>query len=103
MPPRLNDSPVAGREYKIAAWAGKARNQPELNRVVADAEDDGNRRGRRLCRRRCRCTHRYNQGDPAGDQIGRQYRQPVILIRRKAIFDSQILSIDEPCFFQSPM
>jgi hypothetical protein len=74
-----------------------------LNRVIADAEDDGNRRRRRFCRRCRRCTHRYNHGDPAADQIGRQRRQPVVLIHREAIVDAQILSIDEPCFFQSPM
>jgi hypothetical protein len=38
-----------------------------------------------------------------GIPLGRQHWQPVVLIGGETVFDSQILSFNETCFFQSPV
>ena len=51
--------------------------------------------------RRCRrATHRGNHGHPTANQIGRQFRQPVVLIRRETVFDRDVLALDETRFLQ---
>src|SRR5262249_56621009 len=53
-----------------------------------DFEDDRNRRGRRLGHKSRWCVGRSgDHGNPASNQFGYQFRQPVELILGPAIFD----------------
>jgi hypothetical protein len=84
-----------GHPRDIAAARIEARHQAGIDRIAADHEDDRNRRRRLLG------GHR-TEGDPAthdhghlpGRQIGRQRRQPIILVLRPSVFDGHILPVD---------
>src|SRR5262249_39076200 len=65
----------------IAARLTEARDQTNLDRVAAEAEDDWNRRGRSFGReRRWDATHRCDDSHLAADQIGRQFRQSIVIV-----------------------
>ncbi len=91
-----------GHAREVAARPVEAGDKPSLDRVVADPEDDRNRRGCRFCRRRRRRTA---DGDDHShlteNQIGCQCRQAVVLIFRQAIFDRHVLAFDIAGFFQA--
>jgi hypothetical protein len=60
----------AGDAREIAARPGETRDQPVANRVDANHEDDGDRRGRafrRQCRREADC---HDHVDLATDEVG---------------------------------
>ena len=42
-----------------------------------------------------------DHGDPPANQLGHQRRQPVGLIFRPAVFDRDVLALDEACFLQA--
>jgi len=82
----------------VAARSGEALHQSSLDRVVADLEDDRDRRG---CAFRCAGGRRPEGGDQinlARDEIGGHGRQPVILTRGPAVFELDVLSIDKAGF-----
>ena len=84
------DTPVS-----IAARPGEAGDKTELDRIVADAEDDRDRRGRRLGReRRSEVPARGDHGHLTANQIGRQRRQAIVLTLRPAVFDRHVLALD---------
>jgi hypothetical protein len=67
--------------------------------ISRTAEDDRNGRGRgfgRECRRYE--VWRDDDGHPAANQIGRQFRQPIILTVRPPIFDRNVLALDKTGF-----
>src|SRR5262249_48924489 len=73
----------------------QACDQTKANRIVADGEDDGNGRRRRL--RRLRHVGTMNggdHGDPSAHQLSGESRQPLILIVRPTVFDGEILPLD---------
>src|SRR5262249_49937544 len=78
---------------RVAARSGEAGDKTELDRVVADAEDD---RDRRRCRSggeyRRRGTGRDDYRDPATDQIGRQLWKLIVAAFRRADLDGSGLS-----------
>ena len=51
--------------------------------------------------RRRREARRGDHGDLTADQIGRQRRQPVVLTLRPAVFDRDVLALDEAGFLQA--
>src|SRR5262245_58083217 len=83
----------------VAARLVEAGDETSLDRIEAAAEDDRNGRGRgfgRECRRYE--VWRDDDGYPAADQIGRQFRQPIIVIVRPEVFDGHVLALDIASF-----
>ena len=80
---------------QVAARPGEAGDKTKPDRVFADDEDDGDRRGCRLgreCRRRG--SERGDHGDLPANQFGRQRRQPIDLTFGPAVFDRHVLALD---------
>jgi len=89
---QLADKKIDTRQ--IATRASQAADKPEPDRIIARAEDDGNRRGRGLSRQSGRGAERGDHGDPSANQFSRQRREPVGLIIRPAVFDRHVLTVD---------
>jgi len=84
---------------RFAARASEARDKTQLDRVFGNNENDRDGRGRSLgCERRwdSACG---NHRDAAVNQIGRQFRQAMILIVGPAVLDGNVLALDEARFF----
>ena len=80
---------------QVAARSGEASNKTKPDRVFADDEDDGDRRGCRLGRQRSIGTSgRGDHGDLSANQFGRQLWQSIDLIVGPAVFDRDILALD---------
>ena len=85
----------------IAPWPSEAYDKTKPDRVVANGEDDGDRRGCRLGRERHRGTFdRDDHGDPPANQFGRQRRQPIELSLGPAVFDRHVLALDIAALLQ---
>jgi hypothetical protein len=86
----------------VAARPIEAGNKTKLDRVSANAKNDRNRRGRCFGRKwHCRAARRGDDGHPAADQIGRQFRQPIDFIVRQAVFDRHVLALNIANFAQA--
>ena len=88
-----------GDTRDVAARPVEAGDEAELDRIGAEREDDGYRRGRRLGRERrpgaaAGNNHRYL----AANQIGRQRRQPIRFVVGPAVFDRDVLALDDSRF-----
>jgi hypothetical protein len=59
---------------QIAARPGETGDETDFHRVIADAEDDGDRRGCCLCSQRRRRGASNDQGGTPPNQFGRQLR-----------------------------
>ena len=87
---------------QVAARPGEAGDKTKPDRVVADDEDDGDRRGCRLGReRRSGASGRGDHGDLPANQFGRQRRQSIELILGPAVFDRHVLALDIAGVFQA--
>src|SRR5262249_54119375 len=76
--------------------------ETELDRVFGDAEDYGDRGCCQLgCQRGSGSTGRGDHGDLPANQVGRQFRQSIGLIRGPAIYDRDILTLDIAGVFQA--
>jgi hypothetical protein len=99
--PHLNAQ--RGHARNVAARPVQAGDKSSFDRVDPCLEDDGNRRSRRLGR--VCCSHAARRGDDghaaAADRIGRQFRQPIEIILRKAVFDRHIPALDVAGFAQA--
>ena len=86
---------------QVATRPGEAGDQTKLDRVFAGKEDDGDRCGRRFGRECGRNTSdRGDHGDLSPHQFRRQRRQPIDLIVGPAVFDDNVLALDEARVFQ---
>src|SRR5262249_45950023 len=84
----------------IARRPVEAAYEPEIHRVIAGREYDRYRRGcglRRQRRRAIRGDHRHL----SLNQIGHQRLKPIILSLGPAIFDRDVLTLNETCFLQT--
>ena len=86
---------------QIAAWAVEAADEARLDRIAGDDEDNRYGRGCGLGGRRRNVAGRDQHCDPPGDEIGRQRRQPVISVLRPAVFDGNVLPLDEATFVEA--
>jgi hypothetical protein len=80
----------------------EAGDEPCRDRIAAGFEnnrDFGRRRLGRECRRRA--TRCQDESDPPADQIGGQFRQPVVVTFRPAVLDRHVLPVDVAAFAQS--
>jgi hypothetical protein len=86
---------------QVAARPGEARNKTKPDRVFGDDEDDGDRRGCRLGRACPGLGARHgNHVHLPADQIGCQFRKPIELTFRPAIFDGDVTTLDIAGFHQ---
>ena len=74
--------------------------RPSLTGSPPVSEDDRHRRGCGLGRERRTAVH-DDHGDRQANQIGHQRRQAIYLILRIAVFDRDVLALDEACFLQT--
>ena len=87
---------------QVAARPGEAGDETKPDRVFADGEDDGDRRGCRLGRqRRIGTSGRGDHGDLSANQFGRQRRQSIDLILGPAVFDRHVLALDIAGVFEA--
>ena len=84
----------------VAARPVEAGDEAVPDRVAPGREDDRHRRGCGLGRER-RNGVPDDHGHRPANQIGHQSRQPIKLIFRRAIFDRDVLALDEACFLQA--
>src|SRR5262249_4270996 len=74
----------------------------EPDRVLADGEDDGDRRGCRLgCQRRSGTSACGDHGDLSANQFSRQLRQPIDLILSPSVFNRHVLAFDIAGVFET--
>src|SRR5262249_19617155 len=86
----------------VAAGWFEVVNGPSGGGAPADFEDDRNCRGRRLGHKGRWCVGRSgDHGNPASNQFGCQFRQPVELILGPAIFDRDVPALSKPRFAQT--
>jgi len=80
----------------VASWAIEADDEACSNRVAGPGEHDRDGRGRGLGRERRRLAgDRNNDPHLPPDQVGRQFRQPVVLATRPAIFGRHVPAFDK--------
>ena len=78
----------------------KACDEAVPDRIASCGEDDWDCRGDRLCAERRKRVAEDHSRWPV-DQIGRQGRQPSVLIFRPAQFDRDVLTVDEARFVET--
>ena len=79
---------------EVTAGPGEAGDKTKPDRVFADDEDDGDRRGCRLGRDRPSISRCCDHGDLAANQFGRQRGQPIELTLRPAVLDRYVLAFN---------
>ena len=79
----------------VAARPVEAGDEAAADRVAADREDDRNRCGCGLGRQRRSVPLRDDHGHLPANQFGRQRRQPIELTLRPAVFDRDVLALDD--------
>jgi hypothetical protein len=71
------------------------------DRVSAEAEGDGDRRGRSFGRKRRRIASRSDNGHATADEVGHERRQAIILALQPVVFDDHILRLDVAGFAEA--
>src|SRR5215813_9097382 len=79
----------------IAIWSAEASDEPELDRIAADAKDNRDRRGRRLDHHRRNVVARVDHGHWLADEIGGQRYQAVILVFSVLVVDRDVAALDK--------
>src|SRR5262249_1090128 len=86
---------------RVAARPWDASDEPELDWVFGEDEDNGDRRGRRLgCKRRsvAACDDYRNL---SANQFERQLLQPVVFALGPAVFDRNVFALDKAGLLQA--
>ena len=95
----LRDEKIdAGR---VAARPGEAGDKTKLDRVIADAEDDRDRRCRSFGRERGHVAGRGDDGHLSADQISHQRRQAIVLALQPVVLDRHVLALDVAGFAEA--
>src|SRR5262249_60333306 len=80
---------------RVAARPCKAGDQTKPDRVVADAEDDRNRCGRRLGRLGTSgLAGRSYNGDATTDEVSHERRQAIVSAGQPMVLDHHVLALD---------
>jgi len=79
---------------RVAARPGEAGDKTKPDRVLADAEDDRDRRCCRFGRERGRVADRGDDGHLLANEIGQQRRQAIVLALQPGILDRHVLAFD---------
>jgi hypothetical protein len=80
----------------MAARPRKARNETHLHRILADAKDDRDRRGRSFGRKRGSIGERDDHGHATADEIGHERRQSIVLAIQPVVLNDDVLALDVP-------
>src|SRR5262249_50463702 len=91
-----------GYARDIAARPAQAHDEPDRDRVLAGRKDDWDGRGRGfggLCRNGP--AARNDDSNSAANQVGRQFRQPIVVVVRRAKFDGDVAAFDVAGFAQA--
>src|SRR5207253_9701255 len=78
-----------------AIWSAEASDEPELDRIAADAKDNRDRRGRRLDHHRRTVVARVDHGHWLAEEIGGQRHQAVILVFSVLVVDRDVAALDK--------
>ena len=79
----------------VSAGSVEAGDEAFFDGVLAEGEDDRDRRGRRFCGNGSGSPCREDHIDFSRDQFDRKRRQEVELSRRKAEFEHHVLALDK--------
>jgi hypothetical protein len=80
----------------------QARDQAELDWIIADAEDDRDRGRRRLRGERARgVAGCCDDGDAATDEVTHHCGQAIILAAQPMVFDRHVLALDKAGFVKT--
>src|SRR5947209_6885976 len=79
----------------IAIWSAEASDEPELDRIAADAKDNRDRRGRRLDHHRRTVVARVDHGHWLAEENGGQRHQAVILVFSVLVVDRDVAALDK--------
>jgi hypothetical protein len=85
----------------VAAGPGKARDKTLLDWIIADTEDDWDRRCRSFGRERRHIAGRGDYGDLSANQIGHQCRQAVVLALQPVVLNHHVLAFDVAGFLET--
>ena len=98
MPPPLDEEIDARR---VATRPGETGDKTKLDRVIADAEDDRDRRCCSFGRARGHAAGRGDDGDLSANQIGHQCRQAIVLAFQPVVLDGHVLALDVASFVEA--
>src|SRR5262249_54815027 len=79
----------------IAIWSAKASDEPELDRIAADAKDNRDRRGRRLDHHRRNVVARVDHGHWLAEEIGGPRPRAFILVFSVLVVDPAVGALDK--------
>ena len=92
-----NAHPYVSDTGRIASRLVEALDQARLDRVNAGAEDNRNGLGQAFDHACCvPAGGRGDDRNATSDQISGQFRQPIDLVIGPAIFDRDVLTLNEP-------
>jgi hypothetical protein len=86
---------------RIAARPRKAGNKTHPHRVLADAEDDRDRRGRSFGRKRGSIGERGDHGHATAHEIGHERRQAIVLAIQPVVLNHYVLALDVAGFAEA--
>src|SRR5262245_20474339 len=87
---------------RVAARPGKARDKTQLDRVVADPEDDRNRCSRSFGRLGSSgLAGRGDNSHATPDKVRHERRQPVVSTVQPVVLDYDVLPLHVTCFAES--
>src|SRR5262249_59570278 len=79
---------------RIASRPRKACNKTQLHWILADAEDDRNRRGRSFGRKRGSIGERDDHGHATAHEIRHERRQTIVLAIQPVVLNHYVLPLD---------
>src|SRR5262249_22877935 len=79
---------------RIASRPRKACNKTQLHWILADAEDDRNRRGRSFGRKRGSIGERDDHGHATAHEIRHERRQTIVLAIQPVVLNHYVLALD---------
>ena len=86
---------------RVAARPGEAGDKTKPDRVIADAEDDRDRRGCSFGRQCGQVAGRGDHGHLSANQIGHQCRQAIVLALQPVVLDCHVLAFDGAGFVEA--
>src|SRR5215472_7890634 len=92
---------ASGMSRSVAS-AGKAGDEPNLDRVFTDAEHDRDRRGCLFRGERGRgAAGRGDNGYAAADEISDERGQAIVTSVQPVVLDRHVLALDVACFLEA--
>jgi hypothetical protein len=92
---RTNLHVQVGHACDVASQPAQAGDKPDLHRITDGGEDDGCRRGRRLCCHRSRGGQRGDDSHLALNQIGCHGWQSIVLTFSPAVYNCHVPALDK--------